>query len=154
MICLWLRTLDFLYFEKILSYAVVPRLSGEFIFVPVSGVCVFIVLWLVFHNWVYWTRGNFLASRVTYILAFVRLRCVECRAGTSILGRFAGLGGRPVRIFCLLGSVLACVCVIEQVGGWRDGMIFLVFLLCFGGSVQLKRWVGAVFKFSLSSVCC
>ncbi len=33
------------------------------------------------------------------------------------LGRFAGLGGVPVRIFCLLGSVLACVCVIEQVGG-------------------------------------
>ncbi len=61
--------------------------------------------------------GIFLASRVTYILAFVRLRCVECRAGTSIFGRFSGLGGGPVRIFCLLGSVLACVCVIEQVGG-------------------------------------
>jgi hypothetical protein len=81
---------------------------------------------LVSHNWVYWTRGNFLASRVTYILAFVRLRCVECRAGTSIFGRFACLGGGPVRIFCLLGSVLACVCVIEQVGGWRGSMIFLV----------------------------
>ncbi len=61
--------------------------------------------------------GIFLASRVTYALAFVRLRCVECRAGTNIFGRFAGLGGGPVRIFCLLGSVLACVCVIEQVGG-------------------------------------
>ena len=40
----------FFYFDKILSYAVVPRLSGEnsrcflFIFVPVSGVFVFIVL--------------------------------------------------------------------------------------------------------------
>ncbi len=61
--------------------------------------------------------GSFPASRVTYMLAFVRLRCVECRAGTSIFGRFAGLGGGPVRISCLLGSVLACVCVIEQVGG-------------------------------------
>ncbi len=61
--------------------------------------------------------GIFLASRVTYILAFVRLRCVKCRAGTSIFGRFAGVGGGSVRIFCLLGSVLACVCVIEQVGG-------------------------------------
>jgi hypothetical protein len=59
--------------------------------------------------------GIFLASRVTYILAFVRLRCVECRAGTSIFGRFAGLGGGPVRIFCLLGSVFVCV-VVEQVG--------------------------------------
>ncbi len=46
----------------------------------------------------------------------MRLRCVECRAGTSIFGRFAGLGGGPVRISCLLGSVLACVCVIQQVG--------------------------------------
>jgi hypothetical protein len=37
---------------------------------------------------------------------------VECRAGTSIFGCFAGLGGGPVRVFCLLGLVLACVCVI------------------------------------------
>ena len=55
--------------------------------------------------------GIFLASRVAYILAFVRLRCVECRAGTSIFGRFAGVGGGPVRIFCLLGSVFGvCLC--------------------------------------------
>jgi hypothetical protein len=47
----------------------------------------------------------------------VRLRCAECRAGTSIFGHFAGLGVGPVRIFCLFGSVLACVCVIEQGGG-------------------------------------
>ena len=65
----------------------------------------------------YWTRGNFLASRVTYILSFVRLRCVECRAGTSIFGRFAGLGGGPVRVSCPFGFVLACVCVFEQAGG-------------------------------------
>ena len=68
--------------------------------------------------------GSFLASRVTYILAFVRLRCVECRAGTSIFGRFAGLGGGPVRISCFLGSVLACVCVIEQVGGGGGAVQF------------------------------
>ena len=37
---------------------------------------------------------------------------VGCRAGTSIFGCFAGLGGGPVRVFCLLGLVLACVCVI------------------------------------------
>ncbi len=84
----------------------------------------------------------------------MRLRCVECRAGTSIFGCFAGLGGGPVRIFFLRGSVLACVCVIEQVGGWRGSTIFLIFSASFGGSVRLKWWVGAVFKFSLSSVCC
>ncbi len=79
----------------------------------------------------YWTRGNFLASRVTYILAFVRLRCVECRAGTSIFGRSAGLGGGPVRIFCLPGSVLACVCVIEQVGGGVAGQYDFSSIFCF-----------------------
>ncbi len=98
--------------------------------------------------------GSFLASRVTYILAFVRFRCVECRAGTSIFGRFAGLCGGPVRISCLLGYVLACVCVIEQVGGWRGSTIFLVFSVLFRrvGTIEMVR--GAVFKFSLSSVCC
>ncbi len=49
--------------------------------------------------------GTFLASRVTYIFVCVRLRCVECRAGTIIFVRFAGVGGGPVRIFYLLGSV-------------------------------------------------
>ncbi len=74
--------------------------------------------------------GMFLASRVTYILALVRLRCVEFRAGTSIFGRFAGLGGGPVRIFCLLGSVPACVCVVEQVGGVA-GQYDFSSILCF-----------------------
>jgi hypothetical protein len=44
---------------------------------------------------------------------------VECRAGTSIFGHFAGVGGGTVRIFCFLGSVLA-------------------------GTVRLKWWGGAV----------
>jgi len=61
--------------------------------------------------------GIFLASRVTYISSCVSLRCVGCRAGTSIFGSFAGLGAGPVRIFCPLGTVLACVCLIEKVGG-------------------------------------
>ncbi len=46
---------------------------------------------------------------------------MECRAGTSIFGRFAGVGGGTVRIFCFLGSVLA-------------------------GTVRLKWWGGAVFS--------
>jgi hypothetical protein len=122
-----------------MSYAVILCLSGKnprcflLIVVPVSGVCVFIVLWLVFHNWVCWTRGSFLASRVTYILASVRLRCVGCRAGTSIFGRFAGLGGGPVRVFCPFGFVLACVCGLNRWGGWRGSTIFLVFLLALEG---------------------
>ncbi len=53
----------------------------------------------------------------------MRLRCVKCRAGTSIFSRFAGVGGGPVLIFCLLGSVLACVCVIGQVGGGVGGAV-------------------------------
>ncbi len=98
----------------------------------ISVICVFtlIVSCSVFLNWVYWTRGNFLASRVTYISVCMSLRCVECRAGTSIFGRFAGVGGGPVLVFCLLGSVLACVCVIEQVGGVA-GQYDFSGILCF-----------------------
>ena len=123
-----------------MSYAVILYLSGKnsrcflLIVVLVTGVCLFIVLWLVFHNWVYWTRGNLLASRVMYISASVRFRCVECRAGTSIFGRFAGLGGGPVRVSCPFGFVLACVCVIEQVGGVAGQYdFFFVFLLALAG---------------------
>ena len=122
-----------------MSYAVILYLIGKnfrcflLIVVPVTGVCLFIVLWLVFHNWVYWTRGSLLASRVMYISASVRFRCVECRAGTSIFGRFAGLGGGPVRVSCPFGFVLACVCVIEQVGGVAGQYDFLVFLLALAG---------------------
>jgi hypothetical protein len=136
--------LRFFHFDKIMSYAVILHLSGKnsrcflLIVVPVTGVCLFIVLWLVFHNWVYWTRGNLLASRVMYILASVRFRCVECRAGTSIFGRFAGLGGGPVRVSCPFGFVLACVCVIEQVGGVAGQYDFSSISAFFGGPVRLK----------------
>jgi hypothetical protein len=123
-----------------MSYAVILYLSGKnsrcflLIVVLVTGVCLFIVLWLVFHNWVYWTRGSLLASRVMYISASVRFRCVECRAGTSIFGRFAGLGGGPVQVSCpFFGFVLACVRVIEQVGGVAGRYDFFVFLLALAG---------------------
>ncbi len=46
---------------------------------------------------------------------------MECRAGTSIIGHFVGVGGGTVRIFCFPGSVLA-------------------------GTVRLKWWGGAVFS--------
>ncbi len=154
--CSW--SLDFFFHvDKIMSYAVILYLSGEnFSCFPghccPCNQCMFVYcLWLVFHNWVYWTRGN-MASRVTYIPASVRFRCAECRAGTSIVGCFAGLDGGPVRVPCPFGFVLACVCVIEQVGGWRGSTTF--YSACFGGLVQLKLWVGAVFRFPLFPVCC
>ena len=57
---------------------------------------------------------------------------MERRAGTSIFGHFAGVGGGTGRVFCLLGSVLACVVRLNR-WGWRDSTDFLVSLLCFGG---------------------
>jgi hypothetical protein len=53
-------------------------------------------------------------------------------------GRFAGLGGGPVRVSCLFGFVLACVCVIEQVGGVAGQYDLFCISACFGGSVRLK----------------
>ncbi len=112
----------------------------------ISVICVFIriVSCPVFLNLVCWTRGNFLASRVSYISVCMSLRCVERRAGMDIFGHSANAGGGTVRVFCLLGSILVCVCVIEQVESWRDGTILLVSWLCFGGSVRLKWWGGCI----------
>ena len=101
------------------------------IVISVICMCILKVSCSVLLNWVCWARGNFLASRVTYIFVCVSLRCVERRAGTNIFGHSAIAGGGTVRVFCLLGSVLVCVCVIEQVGWWRDSTIFLVFLPLF-----------------------
>jgi hypothetical protein len=101
-----------------------------FTVIHVSGVCILIVLCSVFLNWVCWARGNFLASRVTYIFVCVSLRCVECRAGTSIFGHFAGVGGGTVRIFCFSSSVLAGTVRLNR-WGWRDSTDFLVSLALF-----------------------
>jgi hypothetical protein len=113
----------------------------------------------VFLNWVCWTRGNLLASRVTYAFMCASPLCgvpgryehiwslcwSGCRAGTRILGnpliRLAGLYG----LFRLLGIVLAWMCVIKQVeggGGGRDSTIFffLVSLAFLVGPVRLKWW--------------
>ena len=46
------------------------------------------------------------------------------------IGHSANAGGGTVRVFCLLGSVLACVCVIEQVGGVA-GQYDFSSILCF-----------------------
>ena len=82
--------------------------------------------------------GISLAGRVTYIFTCVSLRCVECRAGTSIFGPFAGVGGGAVRIFLLPCSVLACLAGLKW-WGWRDSMGFLVSLALFGryGTIEM-----------------
>ena len=71
----------------------------------------------------------------------MRLRCVGCRAVTSIFGRFAGLGVGPVRVSCPFGFVLACVCVIEQVGGVA-GQYDFSYILCFVWRVGTIEMVG------------
>ncbi len=65
-----------------------------------------------------------------YIFACVRLRCVECRAGTSIFGCFAGLGAGPVLIFFVLLALF-----------WR------VF-------VWLNRWGGVAGQYDFSGILC
>ncbi len=80
---------------------------------------------------------------------------MECRAGTSIFGHFAGVGGGTVRIFyfpwlrfgvygtiemvgvagqygfsIFFGSVLACTARLKWCG-WRDSTDFLVSLALF-----------------------
>ncbi len=75
---------------------------------------------------------------------------VRVYLGTPLM-RVAGLYGCSV----FLALFLACVCVIEQVGGvagQSDFSSFPGFVLA--GTVRLKWWGGAVFKFPLSSVCC
>ncbi len=92
--------------------------------------CILIVLCSVFLNWVCWARGNFSGEPGHVIFVCVSLRRVECRAGTSIFGRFVGMGGGTVRIFYF---------------PW----------LCFGGYGTTEMvGGGAVFLLSFSSVCC
>ncbi len=90
-----------------------------------------------------------------YIFACVCLRCVS--AGPVRVYLVALLVWLPGRYgsFCPFGSVLACACLNEQVGGWRGSTIFLVFSAFFWrvGTIEMVGG-GAVFRFSLSSVCC
>ncbi len=112
--------------------------------------CILIILCPVFLNWVCWARGNFLASRVTYIFAGVSFRCVECRAGTSIFGCFVGVGGGAVRIFYSLGSLLAGTVQLKWWDGWGAFPFhFLQFVVSpLGGwicAVGILRYIFIVF---------
>ncbi len=98
--------------------------------------------------------GISLASRVTYIFACVSLRCVECRAGTSIFDHFVDVGGGTVRIFYFPWLRFGVYGTIEMVGvaGQYRFSSFPGSVLA--GTVGLKWWGGVVFLFSLFSVCC
>jgi hypothetical protein len=79
-------------------------------------VCILIASCSVFLNWVCWARGNFSGEPGhVHIRVCGSLRCVECRAGTSIFGHFAGVGGGTVWVFCFLGSCFGGYGTIEQV---------------------------------------
>jgi hypothetical protein len=68
-------------------------------------------------NWVCWARGNFSGEPGHVHICCASLRCVECRAGTSISGHSAGISGGTVRVFCFLGSVLASTVRLKWWGG-------------------------------------
>jgi hypothetical protein len=80
--------------------------------ISVICLCILTVYCSDFLNWVYWARGNFSGEPGHIHIGVLCVSAVGCRAGTSIFGCFADLGGEPVRVFCLLGLVLACVCLI------------------------------------------
>ncbi len=55
---------------------------------------------------------------------------VECRAGTSVFGCFAGLGGGPVRVF--LATWLSFgVCLCDLTGGGVAGQYDFSSIFCF-----------------------
>ncbi len=80
---------------------------------------------------------------------------MECRAGTSIFGHSAGVGGGTVRIFCFLGSVLVGAVRLNR-WGWRDSTDLSSFpgFVFFGGYGTIEMVGVLIFKFSLSSVSC
>ncbi len=93
--------------------------------------CILIVSCSVFINRVCWARGNFSGEPGhVHIRVCGSLRCVACRAGTSIFGQFAGVGGGTVRVFCFSGSVLAGTVRLNR-WGWRYSMDLLVSLALF-----------------------
>jgi len=83
--------------------------------------------------------GISLASRVTCV-SFVSLRCVECRAGTSIFWALCWCGWRDCTDFLFIWLCFGGYGTIEQVGvaGQYDFSSFPVFVLA--GTVRLKWW--------------
>ena len=136
--CWWI--LDFLHFDKIISYAVILRIGGVnfrcllFIVISVSSVCMFIVLWHVFHNWAYWARGK-LSGEPGHVHFGV---CAS---------PLCGVPGRYEYIWSLCWA------------GWRAGTGFLSFLALFwrvfawlnsGGGGGSVRFFLFVFLFAMA----
>ena len=125
----------FFHFDKIMSYAVILYFSGKnfrcflLIVVPVTGVCLLLsyglssIIGYIGLVGISWRAGSCTYRRLCVSTAWsagpVRVYLV------ALLGWVAGRYRFPV----LFGFVLACVRVIEQVGGWRVGTIFLYFCL-------------------------
>jgi hypothetical protein len=112
--------------SSLILYVGILYLSGGnfrfllIIIIPVSGVCIFNVLCSSLIGCAE-SVGISLASRVTYIFVCVSLRCVECRAGTSMFGYFGGVGGGTVRIF-----YFPWLCF----GGWSVFLLLLSSVCC------------------------
>ena len=99
--------------------------------------------------------GISLASWVTCVSVCVSPRCVECRAGTSIFCHFVDVGGGTVWIFYFPWLRFGVYGTIEQVGVAGQYGFLVSLALFLGGTVRWKWWGGgAVFHFSLFSVCC
>jgi hypothetical protein len=104
-------------------------------------VFILIVLCPVFLNWVCWARGNFSGEPGhVHIRLCGSLRCVECRAGTSIFWALCWCGWRDCTGFLFLWLCFGGYGTIEQVGvaGQYGFSVFLALFL--SGTVQLKWW--------------
>ncbi len=137
------------------------RLSGEnfrfllFTVISVICVCILIVSFSVFLNWVCWARGNFSGEPGhVHIRVCGSLRCVECRAGTSIFWALCWCGWRDCTGFLFLWLCFGGYGTIEQVGvaGQYGSSVFLA--LFWRVRYNWNGGGGAVFNFSLSLVCC
>ncbi len=96
-------------------------------------------------NWVFRVRGNFSGEPSRVYISCVCLRCVECRAGTSLCGHSGGVDGGTVRIFLSLWLCSGGYGTVEMVsGGGPFFLCFLQFAVSFLGG-----WMSAVGIFVL-----
>ncbi len=116
--------------------------------------CILIVSCSVFFNWVCWDRGNFSGEpgRVHILVCEFLLRGAPGRY--EYIWALRWCGWRDCTGFLSSWLCFGVCGTIEQVGvaGQYEFSSFPGFILA--GTVRLKWWGGAVFKFSLSSVCC
>jgi hypothetical protein len=149
---LLIRLLNFL---SLMSYVGILHLSGEnfrfllFTVIPVSGVCILIVLCSVFLNWVCWARGNFSGEPGHgYIRVCESPLCGVPGRYEYIWALFGGVGGGTVRIFyfpwlCFgwygtIEMVRGVLCfsfhfpqfVVSSLGGWICAVGILCYIFC------------------------